>query len=415
MSVAAVVLVLIPSVSGGAGPPNRGVTATTIRVGIPYLDFRSVLKFGVTLDQGNFPDAYHALIDDMNAHGGINGRQIVPYLVPVSPLGTAPAASACTQLTEDDKVLVAIFPDQPDCYRQVHDTPTINGDTQSAQALGGVPNFSIGPPPAVYDQLQLRVFERRGAFDGKKVGLFAGGLTNQGELRVVQSTLRSLHVPVLQTAVQDAPVSDASAYILQISAIVQRFKDSGVSEVIAVGTGSYVWPRGLQAIQSSYNPPWIATNAGALGSVLATPSISSRYLRNVLASNPTPPDVLIWRTPAMRRCARVVHKAYLMDKITPPTNPQVGSDESFFAVEAACINLGLFAAIAKAAGKNLTTSSFIQAGYRLRNAVIPGLLAPISFGPRRSYVIGSVYPVTYDQTHNSLKFSTSSIANWPRN
>jgi hypothetical protein len=412
MLVTTVVVVDTPSLSGGSKAPSNGVTATTIRVGIPYDDFSSVLKFGVTLDQGNFPDAYSALIAEMNAQGGINGRRIVPYLVPVSVLGTAPAATACTQLTEDDKVLVAIFPDQPDCYRQEHGTPTINGNFQSAQAPGGVPNFSVGPPPAVYDQIQLRVFDRHGAFEGKKLGLFAGGLTDQGELRVVQATVRSLHVPVVQTAVQDAPVGDASSYDQQFSAIAQRFKEAGVSEVVAVGTGSYVWPKSLQAIQSSYNPPWVATNEGVLEfAVLTARSISSRYLRNVLTSNSAPPNELFWRAPAEQRCARVVHRAYPTDKITPPTNPQIGSDETFFAVEVACINLGLFAVIAKAAGKNLTTSSFIQAGYRLRNAVIPGLLTPISFGPKRSYVIQGVYQVTYDPKHNSLKYATSSLTN----
>jgi hypothetical protein len=412
MLVTAVVVVDTPSLSGGSNAPSNGVTATTIRVGIPYDDFSSVLKFGVTLDYGNVPDAYNALIADMNAHGGIDGRRIVPYLVPVSVLGTAPAASACTQLTEDDKVLVAIFPDQPDCYRQEHGTPTIDGNFQSAQALGGVPNFSVGPPPAVYDQLQLSVFKRHGTFEGKKLGLFAGGLTDQGELKVVQTTLRSLHLPIVQTAVQDAPIGDASAYDQQFSAIAQRFKEAGVSEVVAVGSGSYVWPKSLQAIQSSYDPPWVATNEGVLESaVLTARSIPSRYLRNVLTSNSAPPNELFWHTPAEQRCARIVHRAYPRDKITPPTNPQIGSDESFFAVEAACINLGLFAVIAKAAGKNLTTSSFIQAGYRLRNAVIPGLLTPISFGPNRSYAIQGVYRVTYDPKDNALKYSTSSLTN----
>jgi hypothetical protein len=113
----------------------------------------------------------------------------------------------------------------------------------------------------------------------------------------------------------------------------------------------------------------------------------------------------------VQQCAGVVHKAYPTDKITPPTNPQTGPDESFFAVEAACINLALFATIAKAAGKNLSSNSFVEAGYRLRNVVVPGLLAPISFGPKRPYVLGPLFPVRYDQPHNSLKFSTTSATN----
>jgi hypothetical protein len=400
---------IAPSLSGGSTPPSHGVTATTIRVGIPYEDYTDVRKFGVTLDQGNFPDAYNALIADMNAHGGIDGRRIVPFLVPVSPVGTAPAATVCTQLTEDDKVLVVIFPIQPDCYLRDHDTPTINGYFQSVQALGGVPNFSLWPPPAVFDRLQLAVFKRHGVFAGKQVGLFAGGVTDKSELRAVQSILGSLHVPVAQTAVEDASVGDASALNQQFSAIAERFKSTGVNEVIAVGTGSFSWPENLHGIQSSYDPPWVATNAPALETAVVNGSpISSRYLKNVVSSSPTPPNSLIWRTPSMERCARVVHKAYPTDRFTPPTSSQTGSDQSFFAVEAACINLSLFATIAEAAGKNLTTSSFIQGGFRLRNVLISGSKTPISFGPGRPYVIGPVYPVTYDPTHNSFKFSTSS-------
>jgi hypothetical protein len=401
-----------PSPSGGSSPPSQGVTATTIRVGIPYLDLAALLKAGVSLDQGNYPDAYNALIIDMNAHGGINGRRIVPYLVPVSPIGTAAAATACTQLTEDDKVLVAISPVQADCYLQDHDTPTINGIFQSVQALGGAPNFSVWPPPGVFDRLQLSVFKQHRVFAGKRIGLFAGGVTDQSELRVVQSTLGSLHVAVVQTAVQDALVGDAGTYNQQFSVIAQRFKEAGVNEVIAVGTGSFFWPENLQDIQSSYNPPWIATSESILEmGVLAGSPVSSTYLKNVLTASPIPPNTLFWHTPWVQRCARVVHKAYPTDKVTPPTNPQTGRDESFLAVAAACINLALFATIADAAGKNLTTSSFVESGYRLRNAVVPGLLAPISFGPRRPYVIGPVYLVTYDPLHNSMKFSTSSATN----
>jgi len=401
-----------PLSASGASQSSNGVTATTIHVGIPYTDFNAVLKFGVTIDEGNFPDAYSALVADMNAHGGINGRRIVPYLVPVSPFGTAPAAAACTELTQDDSVFVALNPDQPDCYLEDHHTPTINGNYQTAQALGSVPNFSIAPPPAVYDRLQLRVFDRNGVFASKRLGLFAGGLTDQGQLRAVQSVLSSLHVPVVETAVQDAPVGDAGAYIQQFSVIAQRFREAGVNEVIAIGTGSYVWPRFLQGIESSYNPPWVATDEGALETAVRTgQSISSKYLKNLVTSSPTPAGDVFWRTRSVQKCARVVHKAYPTDKITAPTNDQLGSDETFYAVAAACITLALFAAIAKAAGKNLTTPTFIRAGFRLRNVVIPGLGAPISFGPNRSYAIGPVYIVTYDPVNHSLKFSTSSATN----
>ena len=109
--------------SAAASAPTQGVTATTIRVGIPYVDLAAVRQFGITLDQGSFPDTYNAIIANLNAQGGINGRKLVPYLVAVNPVGTGPAITACTELSEDDSVFVAINPQQSDCFLQQHRVP----------------------------------------------------------------------------------------------------------------------------------------------------------------------------------------------------------------------------------------------------------------------------------------------------
>jgi hypothetical protein len=106
----------------------------------------------------------------------------------------------------------------------------------------------------------------------------------------------------------------------------------------------------------------------------------------------------------------VVRKAYPSLTITPPTNPLMGSDQTFYSVEAACLNIDLFATIAKAAGKNLTESSFAHAGYALRNAAIPGSGVPVSFAPGRAYPLGPVYLVTFDKAKNVLQFGTSPAA-----
>ncbi len=122
-----------PDRRAAATAPAQAVTATTIRVGIPYVDLAAVRQFGITLDQGSFPDAYNAIIKNLNAQGGINGRKLVPYLVAVNPVGTGPAITACTQLAEDDPVFVAIAPQQTDCFLQQHDVPTISGMFQEVR------------------------------------------------------------------------------------------------------------------------------------------------------------------------------------------------------------------------------------------------------------------------------------------
>src|ERR1700747_1735009 len=112
MSMATVwgMLGVVPASAASQATP--GVTATTIRVGVPYVDVAAVKAVGVNIDWGSVPDAFNAVIANINAHGGINGRQVVPYIVRVDPTGTAPAATACTQLSEDDTVFVAVSPPQ---------------------------------------------------------------------------------------------------------------------------------------------------------------------------------------------------------------------------------------------------------------------------------------------------------------
>jgi hypothetical protein len=69
-AVAAVMVVLTPggiglSRASAASSVTQGVTATTIRVGVPYIDVGNpVLRTeGVDIDYGSFPDAFNALVD----------------------------------------------------------------------------------------------------------------------------------------------------------------------------------------------------------------------------------------------------------------------------------------------------------------------------------------------------------------
>ena len=119
-------LAVSPS-AGAASPADQGVTAKTIAVGLPYVNFQALKSLGVTINDGNFPDAYKSVIADINAKGGINGRKLVLSSVEMNPAVPADATSSCTQLTEDDNVFVAISPVFPTCYQQTHDTSVIAG------------------------------------------------------------------------------------------------------------------------------------------------------------------------------------------------------------------------------------------------------------------------------------------------
>jgi hypothetical protein len=394
--------------AAAASGSTPGVTATTIRVGVPYVDVAAVKAVGVDISWGSVPDAFNAVINNINAHGGINGRKIVPYIVAVNPTGTAPAATACTQLTEDDNVFVVIAPLQATCYLQ-HNVPVVASIYASGNAPNVAQDFTYTPPNSAFDPLQLSVYNKQGVFAHKKVAVFGGDPGDQSEVASVQSDLAKLHVPVVTTAVDSAPQGDLAAENGQITDIAQRFQSAGVNEVVAVGDGSSIWPEGLSAIQSTYNPPWVATNesnfTGAVGG-----HYSPGYLSNVVTSSPLTPPAAIWNNEGTQQCVHIIKKAYPSDQINAYSPSLPESEATFMSVELACTDMALFSDIAKAAGKNLTVASFVHAGYGLKNLLLPGAAAPVSFGPGRPYALGPVYMVHYDPAIKAVVYGDKSVA-----
>lgn len=397
----------------GAAATTQGVTASTIRIGIPYVDFAAVRAAGVNLNPGNYPDAYKALVANLNAHGGILGRHIVAYLVAVNPMSPAPAATSCTQLTQDDQIFVAIAPLMPDCYL-ADNVPTINGSglEQKTTSPGWAPNFTLTPPFSAFDPLQLRVFAHMGAFKNKKVGIFGGDSTDKSEMTVVQAALAQLHVNVVQTAIDSAPEGDDPAAFAQVAVIAQRFESAGVNEVVAVGDGSATWPDGESANQASYNPPWVATNAEDLNGYLGGTN-NPIYVKNMLTSLPIPQSSQVWSESSIQNCVHIIKKAFPSDVIGAP--PKVVTAKSltntpYGAPITACQDLALFKIIAEHAGKNLTESSFARAGEHLHGLVLPGVPSPVSFGPGRDFALGSVYVGHYNLTTKTVEYSSTSAA-----
>ena len=395
------------SPASAASSSTPGVTATTIRVGIPYVDVAAVKAVGVDINWGSVPDAFNAVIRNINAQGGINGRKIVPYIVAVNPTGPAAAASACTKLTQDDVIFVAISPLMPTCYLQ-HDVPVVGAVLPSGNGSSVAKDFTATPPDNAYDPLELSIFDKQRVFKGKKVAVFGGNPSDQQEAKLVQSVLGKLHIPVVTSAIDSAPEGDLAASNSQVQVIAQKFQSAGANEVVAVGDGSATWAQGLSDIQSSYNPPWVATNEGDFSGDVGG-NFSPVYLKNVVTSSPLTPPAEIWNNPGTQKCVALDRKDYPSNHINAYSATLPESEVTFMGIELACTDMALFTDIAKAAGKNLTVASFIKAGYGLRNVHLPGTNAPISFGPNRPYALGPVYMVHYDPSSKALVFANKPV------
>ena len=392
-------------------PADEGVTKTTITVGLPWVNFTELKNLGVNINDGNFVDAYNAVIAGINKAGGVDGRKLVLANVGMDPALPADAANTCTQLTEDDHVFVSISPVFPDCYQTTHDTPVIAGSLPGTLPAGSAPDFATIPPDAPFDAVQLAQFKKLGVFNGKKVGIFYGATSDAPEVTAVKADLAKLHVDLVDTALDDAPSTDTVASDQQTQTIETKFQNEGINVVLGVGgSGSTTWPRAQLDLQSQYKPLYIATSESSYISYVASTKGANPYLNYTLAATSTPNVYQQWKDPAIQKCAAEVRKAYPSDQVSNPVNPEttvVTNDTTYQSVIEACQYLGLFVKIADAAGKNLNVATFTNAGYHLKNAVIPGMGGPISYAPGQPYAIGPVIIVHYDPKTQTLVPGTS--------
>ena len=189
-----------------------GVTADAIKVGIAYPDLSS-LKDVFDVDNGDYRKTYQAVVDSINAKGGIAGRKIDPVFAPINPIGANASAAACTKLTQDEKVFVAVgyfLNDDVLCYLQTNPTPVIGGTmTQERLSKAKVAWYTTEPGDDV-EVDTIRALAEGGKLDGK-VAVTGAAADQQSLDRTIKPLLKELDVEVVDTALNDAPLTDANA------------------------------------------------------------------------------------------------------------------------------------------------------------------------------------------------------------
>jgi hypothetical protein len=394
----------------GAAESSPGVTAGTIKVGVTYPDVAAIRNL-INVDPGNYQVAYTALFNQINAKGGINGRKITPVFVAVDPLGTAGAATACTQLTEDDKVFAVLgFFQAVDtaCYLQTHPTPIVGYSLtaqQSAAAKAAWFNSQISDSDLV--PKEMATFKQEGAFTGKKVGV-VGTSADSAEMTLVGPALKKLKINVVQTAVNSVPDTDTTAQIADYQSIAQKFQSSGINVVIAVGNAGNGWPAALQDNQSTYTPRMIATDYNDLNAYVSNKAgVTQSIIKNVLTAGPTPPATVEWNDPAMQSCVATIKKAEPGASISNPVTATASTPVTYTAPETACQQVALFADLVKAAGKTLTDQTFAKAGTSLTHVTIPGGGGTFNFSGGHNDGNGPVFVYTWNPSTSKLVLKTT--------
>lgn len=358
--------------------PAPGVTDDTVKVGITYVDLASLGEV-VNINHGDYEGAYQALVDDINASGGINGRMIEPVIAPVNPVGSEGAEAACLQLTEDDPVFVVtgfFLDDAVLCPLEAHQTAVI-GSTMTGGRLerAEAPWFTAEGSTDLQSDI-VRAFADAGEFDGT-LGVYAGPGEEAQLNDVVLPLLDELGVEVAESAAGDASAdaSDITAANAALAVIAERFESSGVDQVLLVGTAGLGWASGTQSLD--YRPQLFLTDPN---SVLAFAGDAAgndlSVLDDAVAGNLYGPAESTYALDAMQECIGVIEDAGV-EVPEPATTPE--GEDLYVAGFTACDDMTLLRALLEAAGEDLNYGT-LAAGAEGLEVQLPSEPSPRTYG-----------------------------------
>ena len=398
-SVTAVVTLLVlmsgagaASGSVGAASTTPGVTKDEIHLGITYVDL-SKLGQVVNIDFGDWRKIYTSVVTDLDARGGINGRKVVATYAPVEPVGTVPAQEACVKLTEDDHVFAVtgfFLLDAPLCYVEQHDTPVVNGTiTTAGLARAKAPWFSLEPGDQSNAQA-IDAFAADGAFKGGKLGIIVDVQTQSTYDDVVKPALARNRVEGTVANIT-ATTGDAVATEQQAGVIAERFHSQGINKVLMVGTSTLQFANALA--KTDYRPRLIVLNIANLRAFVQNPGSALDVAKTAIGAAPK----VNFNEPTLQKCFKVITKATGYDIKETVT---AGQPDYVDSAEIACGSIGLFSAIARAAGKNLTVESFGTAPEK-GPLQVPGS-GTITYDTKTKSFVQPVYIWRYDPRTQSV-------------
>ena len=383
-----------------------GVSDDTITLGVTYVDLEWLGDI-VDIDHGDYEAAYQAVADDINASGGINGRQLELEFAPVTPIGTNSSDAACTHLTEDIEVFAVVgfmIDDAPLCYVDLHDTPAIGGlITQERLDRAIAPWFSnVAGAESVASRL-VGAFDDDGAFEGATVGVVSLAADQSVMEDVTIPTLEDRGVDVADQAVIDVPDNDQTAALAQVGVIAERFQSAAIDTVVTVANAALTTAQGLEG--TGFRPRLLATGFESLAAYAAAEGGFDETVVEDALTGGYATSQAQYADPLMQDCTAIVEEA-TGQTLPDPAEAEPGDPEPYVSVFAACMQLNLFRQIAEAAGDDLSNGTFGQAGYTLGEIELPGAGGPATYGPDSLDGNMPIYLLRFDEAESRLVSDT---------
>lgn len=353
---------------------DRGVTRDQILLGLLAVSESSWAAFGFSYTGKSYERILKPFVDDVNEHGGINGRKLVVGITRFDQLSQDKMAAACVAQAEDLKVFASIA------------SGFWGGEAEVCMANKQVPLLTDYAASSYnYNRERgwvrtTRMIQDRMAKNWVDWAIATGQVTSKTKNGIVM-----LDVPERRWMAENVLIPYMKKRGLQVTekmafsyngggdtaagvAEAQNEAQGGILRFKAAGV-ELVWPAGPSSIYMAvftnqadgmdYHPRYIASDLGGLTGDMASlgPSWDGVKSLTVGRQGEQPFNVLP-KNRVFRECL-AVYKAH--GEELPETLATGDQKAEAFGVAFVCEHIGVFAVAARRAGANPTRRSFLSA------------------------------------------------------
>ena len=209
----------------------RGVTETSIKVGVAVPDFDALQAAGVSNYQGDAQIAFQAFFDVINEEGGIFGRQIEPVYVGFNFIDSLTQDVACAELTGDHEVFIVLYGllgESNLCLTDLNDTMVMTRSFQTTDLVersGDTVWLQLNAGDDSRVRILAGAMAESGRLDGKTIGILGGGTAADDDALQVALTELGFDSLLLET-ISDR--TDPAAVERELALTAEQFSSSGV-------------------------------------------------------------------------------------------------------------------------------------------------------------------------------------------
>ena len=421
----AAVSAAVPESTVGQG---AGVTATSVYVGITYTtnaDAANAAIGAAGITSGDEKADARAVIDDINAHGGVAGRKLVPvfhaYDANSQQTRATQDQAACSDFTQDHHVAAVVGTGLSDvwnsCFTKAHVVDVNSGTI-------------IDPDEAVFRQypyyvdagtisqdradaelartlVRLRYFDGWNATTGRpapgvtaKIGILGVDVPewNRPLEHVLLPALRAAGHPVAASDVRRIYNPQSTAEDGQTLASIQnavlQFRQDGVTHVILLDTGGQLLTFfGKDAKSQHYYPRYGLHSGSGVQAIYDAGLVDADQLNGAVGLSWNPGLDLSatasakYDTPATRHCLAVMKQR---------TGQTYSSTNAASLALSYCDEIYLLARAVDTAGPVINGGTIVHAVEAIGAGFVPAALPAAYFGPGRHDAVELGYDLKWD-------------------